>query len=1020
MAWPIAAQDTRGSIEGVVKDSSGAVLPGVTVEARSATGSVQTATTDTQGLYRFPSLAPGTYEVSASLSGFTPKKQGDVLVALGQIKKVDLALGLAGVSESVQVTAEAPLVDVKQAARQTSIRADQVELVPHNRDFTSLVTQAPGANNEAKSGGIMIDGATAAENRYIIDGMETTDIIHGLSGKNLLADFVEEVQVKSGGYAAEYGGATGGVINVLTKSGTNQFSGNGLFYWQGSQVQGSPNKTLRLKLTDNTQAEYQKLGKDDFNRYEPGVALGGPILTNRAWFFGAYQPASTKTTRTIQKGNPGDDFTTGNPNANPSTTTQKAQVQYITANQTMQMGSRLRTRLAFNNSWSKTDGQLAALAGTDSPTTVYTKGTEFPNWSLSGTADYTVSSKLFLGFRAGHYVSDVHDFNVQDVVRFLFATSNIGQAGVPAEFQHTNGFSNVPSNSGTTRDQLARDFIQADATYYAGSHQIKGGVQIDRRKNDVLSGELQNLITLTYTPDGSGCTSGFGPFGCYEVRSTGPAPRQGFSTVGLVKSNVNGVFIQDSWTVNNRLTINGGVRTENENVPAYATGEDIAANPINFSMKDKFAPRVGFSYDVKGDGLWKASGSWGVFYDIFKLNLPRGSFGGDKWLSYFYTLDQPNFTTLRDGAGCPPACPGTLVAGPVDFRHPSLTPGVDIQGPGDLKPMRSQEMSFGLEHQLNNVSALSLRYIHKQLDRGIEDIGDLCTDDECYIIGNPGEGSTASFDISQVLNDPYTVGVSLFGVHGGTNLSQTLPKLNRHYDAVEFGYTKRLDKNWSLYSTYTWSRDAGNYPGLSQTDENGRSDPNTGRSLDYPAMLFDGKGNPIDGVLPTDRTHQFKAQAIYQAPWGTSIGINEYVASGSPITPSAPIVQNHNYPIFWQGRGAGGRMPMFSQSDLFIQHSFNVGGRRALQLQFNVLNLFDERNTTNVSENIRRTGTIPVSTASTVGLYSDAAFYAHALDFDQLIATAIARGQMTRDPRFLQANAFQAPIQARFGVKFSF
>jgi outer membrane receptor protein involved in Fe transport len=129
------------------------------------------------------------------------------------------------VTEAVTVTAEAPIIDVKQRGRSTNIRAEQVELLPHNRDFTSLVTQAPGANNETKSDGIMIDGAAAAENRYIIDGIETTDIIGGVSGKSLLADFVEEVQVKSTGYPAEYGGSTGGVINVQTKSGTNKYTG---------------------------------------------------------------------------------------------------------------------------------------------------------------------------------------------------------------------------------------------------------------------------------------------------------------------------------------------------------------------------------------------------------------------------------------------------------------------------------------------------------------------------------------------------------------------------------------------------------------------------------------------------------------------------------------------------------------------------------------------------------------------------------------------------------------------------
>ena len=161
IAWPAAAQEQRGSIEGVVKDTSGAVLPGVTVEARAANGAVLTTVTDETGTYRFPSVAPGDYVVTATLQGFAPGKNDAVRVGLGQVKKVDFGLSVQGVTEQVQVTAESPLVDVRQSARQTNIRAEQVELLPKGRDFTSLVTQAPGANQEPKLGGLSIDGASA-------------------------------------------------------------------------------------------------------------------------------------------------------------------------------------------------------------------------------------------------------------------------------------------------------------------------------------------------------------------------------------------------------------------------------------------------------------------------------------------------------------------------------------------------------------------------------------------------------------------------------------------------------------------------------------------------------------------------------------------------------------------------------------------------------------------------------------------------------------------------------------------
>jgi outer membrane receptor protein involved in Fe transport len=314
LAWPAAAQEQRGSIEGLVKDAQGAVLPGSTVTAKALTGASVETVTDGRGVFRFPALAPGIYEVTAALSGFQSLQFEKVEVLLGQIKRVEFTLQVAGLAESVEVTAESPLVDVKQSARSTSIRAEQVELLPKGRDFSTLVTQAAGANNEQRLGGISIDGASAAENRYIIDGVETTDLQNGTSGKQLVADFIEEVQVKSSGYTAEYGGATGGVINVITKSGTNVFHGTGLVYYEGSALSkgrysfasgtsigdfggstgaapsaagGRP--TLRLNPATNA-LEYITYPEDDNTRWEPGFAVGGPLVKDKMWFYAAYLP----------------------------------------------------------------------------------------------------------------------------------------------------------------------------------------------------------------------------------------------------------------------------------------------------------------------------------------------------------------------------------------------------------------------------------------------------------------------------------------------------------------------------------------------------------------------------------------------------------------------------------------------------------------------------------------------------------------------------------------------------------
>ncbi|HEV8346504.1 MAG TPA: TonB-dependent receptor [Vicinamibacterales bacterium] len=985
-ATTATAQVQRGTIEGVVKDTSGAVLPGVTIEAKSAAGAALSTVSDATGTFRFPSVQPGVYQVSATLAGFRSASVPNVDVALGAIRKVDFALAVAGVAETVNVVAESPVVDTRQNTRSTDIRAEQIDLLPHGRDFTTLVTQAPGANNEAKLGGLSIDGASAGENRYIVDGMETTNLQNGLSGKGVIADFVEEVQVHSSGYTAEYGGAMGGVINVVTRSGSNDWHGYGLFNWQGDTLEkgrsltgrtGYP--TLRQNLNDSNIAEYITYPEDSYNRVEPSAAGGGPLSKNRAWFFAAYQPVIIPMERTL----------TPLGSTSPVTVKRTDQVQNIIANQTAQLGADLRSRVAFNNSWSKQRGILPTLDGTDPVGTNYAKTSTFPNWTLSGNVDWVASPKVFFGVRGGYYDSDQHDSNVTEEPRIIFSnTTNIGLPGVPATLQRATNFASIPAgaNNKVERDQQTRAYFQADATWYGrlgGQHQFKFGVQADRLGNSVLSGEARNRVTIRWdTPLPSGRPLTRGPFGYYSVRSNAVDPKKGFITEGDVHTTNIGLFVQDAWTVASRLTINAGLRTERERVPTYTSGVDIPKFGVDFSFKDKLAPRVGFAYDVRGDGRTKAFGSWGIFYDIFKLELPRGSFGGDKWLEYYYTLDTPDWTTLVSSSGCPPACAGTLIRGPIDFRHPSF--GSDAIEPA-LKPMKQQEATFGVDHELANHMAASVRYVHKQLDRAIDDTGSL--DDqgnEIYIIANPGEGLTK---------------LAFAGV--------AMPLPQRDYDSVEFALERRLSNNWFLRTSYLWSRLFGNYTGLSQSDENGRTSPNVGRAYDFPLMMFTGTGQASYGRLPTDRPHQFKTQFIYVFPTGTSVGLNEYVASGIPMTREIGVIPPSNYPVQYLGRFSDGRTDMYSQTDLYVQHEIKLAGTRRLQFNANVQNLFNQQAATS------KFTTQQKSTSLTI---DEAPFYAGRLNF----ATLIQQQNIAIDPRFLLNSDFQLPITARVGVKILF
>jgi hypothetical protein len=254
------------------------------------------------------------------------------------------------------------------------------------------------------------------------------------------------------------------------------------------------------------------------------------------------------------------------------------------------------------------------------------------------------------------------------------------------------------------------------------------------------------------------------------------------------------------------------------------------------------------------------------------------------------------------------------------------------------------------------------------------------------VIANPGEG------ITQL---------------AFTNPKTNLPKAKRNYDGVEFALEKRYAQNWMFRASYLWSRLNGNYPGLSQSDENGRVDPNVGRLFDYPIMMFNQDGKPSYGPLPTDRPHQVKLNAIYTFKFGTTFGANQYFLSGIPVTREMAVIPPNNYPVQYLGRGSDGRTDPFIQTDLYAQHQVKLGGRRALEVNMTVLNLFNTRNSNNVFSTVQRGNGIR---------FDEAAFYTSGMNFDQL---ATAQGVLS-DPRFLQANGFQAPLQARVGVKLIF
>jgi hypothetical protein len=979
IASPVAAQETTGTIEGVVKDTGGAVLPGVTVQAQGPAGTL-VAVSDERGEYRFPRLPSGRYTVKANLEGFTPGTR-TVDLTVGTTARAEFALAIKGLTETVEVSAAAPAVDLRSPQTATNISRERIDFIPRGRDFTDVIGQAAGANPESQAGGISVNGSSGSENRFVIDGIDTTSPQVGTNAVPMRAEFMEEVQVKSAGYAAEFGGSTGGVINAITRSGTNSFHGSILADFQQRSWGGTERPILVDSLTSST-FEYINPPKDDETRIDPGFSLGGPILRDRLWFFGSYQPGIRDTKRTVN-------FQNGVTN----TFDQDFRVHYGAMNVTGNAGSKLLYRAGANFSPYETTGTLPGQSGRTSLTGTesYLRGTKGDRRTYSGSIDYLPSNRLALSARGGRFLTDQESTGVKFPERILNISTTstpTGLAALPGGVPRTSGYlSDVLVTDATARDKYIRDYLSAEATFYVnagGEHQFEVGLQTERIANDVQSGyNADRIIYYAGLPYGTSTgVNVLGQYGYFRLLN--------ISTLGEVSSRNDALFIQDTWRVRPNLTLNLGVRTEHERVPNF--GVSGVENPIDFGFGDKLAPRLGFTYDPFSDGRTKVYGSLGKYFDVMKYELPRGSFGGDKWVDYYYTWDNPDVnanavTSCATGTNTiaeRPTCPGGTLIEVLDRRSNAAENPDDYIDP-NLKPMEEKEFQLGVTRELNWGGGLVLgaRYIRKDLVRTIEDVGVLVPNvGEVFYIANPGEG------ISLSLMDPSV---------------PAFPKAERQYDGVELTLERRFANNWALFGSYTWSRLYGNYSGLASSDEDGRTAPNVNRFFDHIENTFDRNGNLVYGRLGTDRPHQFKAQLLYRTKWNTTVGLNQRVASGLPISEEGNVPVD--MPFFPYGRNNLGRTDVFSQTDLSLFQDVRFG-RQAVQFSVTVLNLFDQDAVTR-RYNERMVGSLPLTSTE---------FFAGGWDYEGLLQADPA----LLDPKFNRADQFQAPREIRFNVKFQF
>lgn len=1002
----LVAQAPTGKITGTVTSDEGEPLPGVTVNADSPTLVGEAGTrTDINGTFRIFGLPSGRYTLTFALEGFNTVVREDIIVRVEQTIKVTIQMTPGALEEQITVVGQSPLVDVKSTTKGMTLTREMFEMLPRGRNFDTLVTAVAGVNEEPYLGGLSVDGASGAENMYYIDGMDITNMDQGNRDQSAAFEFVDEVQIVASGYQAEFGGSMGGVVNVITRAGGNEFHGDLIGFYSGSRLDGTERDSLRLNPLDVTKAEYVNyqtgagldaaLGKDEVNRWEIGFSLGGYIIKDRVWFFGIFLPVLSNTTRSI------DWVPAGT--APSSDHTRKQTWLNGQFKLTAQPLKDLRLAAAFVNNFYKYRGDLPARDGTGNPDYTWgDTGFDYPNYSGTVTADYTVGSNLFFSLRGGYFFNNQTNQQIAPPSEPLWRfrkeapgyayVNNLMFPEIPVELQHGNGWMNISYDAmfETKKNIRNRMAINFDTSLYlnlAGEHAWKAGVQMVRIEEDIDNTINEIYVMIGWDREFTHLDTGEtvrGKYGYYAVRGGTSGP---YGTFANPNSYRWALYLQDSWTpsfANNKLTLNFGLRAEKEDIPSFSDLPEYDYPPIQFNFLDKIAPRIGFIYDVFGDASTKVFGSYGWYYDVMKLDMAVGSYGGFKWKSDYYTLDDYDFrkiTTANPGGG------GTYIR-TYDWREPSF----DSTDP-DLLPTLQTELTFGLERKLMENLSASVRVVYKHLVRTIEDVGVLTPSGESYYTSNPGYGYTRPVSQGGLFEDIYPA----------------TPKAKRNYWGVNIALDKRFSDNWLAGFSYTWSRLWGNYSGLASSDEWGRNDPNVERYWDLWWHMWDRNMEEIVGLLNTDRPHQFKFYGSYVFPFGLTVGTVVNAMSGIPVTRELHVGLEGYYP---DGRLTDGRAPFLWFADLYVEYNLKVTDRYRIQLSLNVDNVFDISTARRTYAKLNQTSPVLTDAERLAGW---------TYDHNSRTVTTINRTlKYIADPQFGMGLAFYPPISARIGLKFTF
>ena len=961
-----AQSTTEGAIGGVVTDQTKGVIPGATVTAKNlANNTTGTTTTDASGHFTVIRLNPGTYSVEVSLSGFAPYSQSGVIVEVGRVTNLEIAIGVAGQSESVSVVAQAPVINRESSDLSTNINQTTIANLPVNaRRWSNFVLSTPGAAPDGVFGLISFRGISGLLNNNTVDGGDNTQAFFAeergrtrLSYSLSLAA-VQEFQVTTSNYSAEYGRAAGGVVNAVTKSGANQIRGEGFFYDRDNTWGASNPFTTQTQLVNGVFTSVRIKPVDE--RQQFGFSLGGPIKQNKLFYFFSADQQNRNFPGTAVPSNPTAFFA---PLSSAELATLASRgVSAAQGNDGLAFMQSLtgvvartgdQTLLFPKVDWQINDKHALAISYNHlrwkSPAGIQTGAT------FSGGVDNWGSDFVNEDWLIGRFTSVLgprftNEVRFQWGRDFEFETSDPaipGEPVVPGTTRSPNvsitgtvafGFGKPNFLERRSYPDERRIQVADTATFLSGTHLVKFGVDVNRT-HDTLDNLFQEGGVYNYTSRADFISDyelntklgSVGRFYSTFFQGIGPTAFE-FATVD------SAAFIQDTWHVQPRLTINWGLRYDYEKMPDPQIANPLEPRTGVFpSDKNNWGPRVGLNWDVTGKGTTVLRGGYGIFYGriinstISNAITNTGMAAGQLSVTISPSATAPAYPNILASASAIPVKPSIVFFGP-DTQNPLI-----------------HQFDLIFDQRIAPNTVLSVSWVGSQ-GRNLpifidQNLNPPTTTNTYKVSGGPLDGQSLTMPLFTLPRPNANF----------TQMTQITSGVNTSYNALVLALNRRFTNGLQVQTSYTYSR----------ATDNGQS-----------SQTFSAANNvlnPLDLTLEQARSnfdipHRFSVSAVWQ-PKASSPLLSNFTfapvvsaSSGSPFTPviSGNAPQAATVRVLTGVLGAGGtnrfpsierntyRLPYSTNVDLRVSRAFPVG-KSKIEASFEAFNLFNRINYTAVN-----------------------------------------------------------------------